>query len=425
MISDLEYPRVLVVAAAPVGGVSGTGVTLSNLFKNWPVARLAQVHTTEWPSQEIGTLSLRLPDTLAPFDSLGRTLIRRAGSQPSSAPSIAAVPLGAGASRAARTHAGLRAMADLSPLRYPASLRVFVDDFSPEVVYSPLGSARIVRLAGRVARMAAVPLVPHFMDDWPHTLYSSGELCGLAHRQMRRDLRRALAHAKVGLAISQAMAEEYAAEFGFEFRPFANPADVSATIAQQEPARERAVRFVYVGGLHLGRWGQLLEIADALKEFPGPAALTVFAPEAHLRDCPVPEPLRSTLVIGGSWTPDAAVAAMRQADVLVHVESFDEQTLSYTRLSMSTKVSQYLGSGRPILGFGPARQASMAHIRAVGAGIVAESRDELRDAVATLITSESTRIKMGRLGHSWALAKVDAEKVRADFASALRAGSVG
>ena len=419
MRHESAYPRVLVVAAAPVGGISGTGVTLTNLFKGWPADSLGQIHTTEDRPRN-AQFSLRLPDTFAPFDVLGRAVVARSGAQPSSAPAIAAVPLATGAPRSARRHAALRAVADLSPLRYPPELRNLISEFRPHVIYSPLGSARIVKLAGRVAALAGAPLVPHFMDDWPHTLYSSGELRGLARRSMRHHLRSTLRHASVGLAISQPMADEYAAEFGFPFLPFANPASVPERVLPSSSGSD--VGFVYVGGLHLGRWSQLMEIASALASFPG-ATLTVFAPEKDLRDRTVPSELESSLILGGSLSPDEAVGAMCEADVLVHVESFDAETLAFTRLSMSTKVSQYLATGRPVLGFGPATQASMAHVKALKAGYVATSRGELHDAIAKLVASPTEREAMGAAGRAWAVDKVEAQQVRSAFRQALWSAS--
>ena len=61
------------------------------------------------------------------------------------------------------------------------------------------------------------------------------------------------------------------------------------------------------------------------------------------------------------------------ADVLVHVESDDPEVLQNTRLSVSTKIPEYLSSGRLVLGFGPLNVASLALLKKYSLGVVVDS----------------------------------------------------
>ncbi|GAB3957775.1 hypothetical protein GCM10027614_73890 [Micromonospora vulcania] len=86
--------------------------------------------------------------------------------------------------------------------------------------------------------------------------------------------------------------------------------------------------------------------------------------------------------LGPSLASDEVPAALRSADVLVHIESFDQEIRRYTRYSVSTKIPQYLASGRPIFGYGPAEVASMNHIQEANAGVIVGTNDAAALAAA-------------------------------------------
>src|SRR3546814_7688640 len=54
--------------------------------------------------------------------------------------------------------------------------------------------------------------------------------------------------------------------------------------------------------------------------------------------------------------------------------SFVDHYSKYARLSISTKVPQYLSVGRPILAYGPKSLASISYIKETGAGVVVDRK---------------------------------------------------
>jgi glycosyltransferase involved in cell wall biosynthesis len=394
---DDEYPRVLVVGAKPFSRSTNEGITLSNLFQGWPVDRLAQVHTVQ---------GVRSTDVCASFYHFGlrnfpvdhalRRVLGAVGGATRATPASG----GTAAARrggTSRLMTQLRAAADLTPSRFPADLAPWLRRHRPDLVYSLLGSVRVNRLAVRIARDLGVPLVPHFMDDWPSTNYGSGELFGLARASLLRTLRAAVRMAPRGMCISQPMADEYQRQYGIPFGAFANCVDDTAFA--DGPAdgtgrpSSRPVELVYVGGLHLGRWQPLARIAEVLdrsaQEEPPVLRLTVYAPEHDLSQFREAFGGRRSVRLDRWLHSDEVPKVLHAADVLVHVESFAPAHRRYTRLSLSTKIPQYLAAGRPILGFGPAEVASMRHIADAQAGVVVGEDDpeplsralrQLRDA---------------------------------------------
>jgi glycosyltransferase involved in cell wall biosynthesis len=427
--------RVLIVAAAPFRASTGTGTTLSNLFAGWPPGLLAEVYLTgqERVGQTYGGYFYS-PRNI-PIDYYARRVLERCGrSLVQGAPAIGAIPSGeAERSPRAASHREFRAMADLCPPRIPPSLRDWLRSYGPDVIYSPLGSVRIMKLTARIARQCRRPIVPHFMDDWPGTLYSSGELVGRARKAVNSSLQDVIGLSNAGICISQPMAEEYRARYGLPFTVFGNCVDEAAfrdprDFASKISPRARTLRLVYVGGLHLDRWRSLMDIGRALEHFRvgGPKALlTVYAPEGDIAKYGQALLRSSTVQVVGSIAGREVSKVLIDADLLVHVESFDQRIGRYTRLSVSTKIPQYMAAGRPIFAYGPSNLASMRHIAAAKAGIVAGERDSR--LLAALLKSVCSNIaEYGRLGHNgyvYATKHHRQGMIATEFADFLRAAA--
>jgi glycosyltransferase involved in cell wall biosynthesis len=433
-----DLPKVVVVGAAPFGTSTGTGITLTSLFSGWAPDRLAQVYTMD-VDPTVGTCReyYKYSSRNTPVDHGMRRLIgTRSKMTPRGASTIAAVgsPGRGSESKAAAAHRQMRAVADLSVTRIPADLREWLAEFRPDIVYSLLGSVRIMRLARRVSEICSKPLIPHFMDDWPATLYANGEILGYARRAVESSLRSVLDRSPQGFCISRAMVREYEQRYGLRFDDFANCVEdvdfASPTVSGPSRSPAFSLVMVYVGGLHLGRADQLKEIAvaaESLRPTGLDIRLAIYAPGEDLR--------RDAELFAGITAvrlmhplPKEEVAGvLRDADILVHVESFDKNVQRYTQLSLSTKIPQYMAAGRPILGYGPANLASMEHLQLAGAGVVVGTpgRDGLARELAKLSCNESLRLQLGSAGYRFARTHHGRASVAAKFRATLAAVSAG
>jgi hypothetical protein len=126
------------------------------------------------------------------------------------------------------------------------------------------------------------------------------------------------------------------------------------------------------------------------------------------------------------WVPQAELPRVfHAADFLVHVESFDTALAEYTRLSFSTKLTQYMMAGRCILGIGPADLGSMRTIQSVGAGMTISDleSDSFLRAVEQLLQDFNQQRECARRGRQWAVEwterRAGHERFRRDVVAAL------
>lgn len=428
MIASSEFPRILLIGASPVRGqATGTDVTISNLLGIWPADCLAQVFVGS-PGEAQEALGLGLP--ISPQNALLDYSLRRLVDQSnalrgSSVPVTAGIPMRSHKDLKARAHLAMRFAADASSISIPREIRLRAKEFAPDVIYSLLGNLRIIELTQRLVDDLDKPLLPHFMDDWMHTLYTSGELWGFPRKLFDRRIRHLMTSAPAGMSISRIMAEEYSREFGIPFSTVANPAAEAYFDLPSRDESECPV-IMYVGGLHVGRAKVLGDVADALDRYVPPtgkrlkAQLVVHCPSEHLRLYGSGLRDRSTVVLAGSISPGEVASALARADVLLHVESADPEAVSFTRLSISTKIPQYLAAGRPVLCYAPSSLASSLLIAESGGGLVVSRQQELAAAVESLMNDAGRLRELGTRGRSYARSHLSHGAVSARFLHTIR-----
>jgi hypothetical protein len=435
-------PRVVLVNAEPVSTRTANGMTLRALFGGWEPSDLLEVvleplsndgttcGTTRWEGGAALVLRYRALGRLrSRFEGVrtdkGGPETRSEGEQPP-------------ASRASRGARGLawirgavgRALSTVDESRcrrVGGGLRTLIEEFQPDLVYSTLGNLKTTRMVAAMGREFELPVVPHFMDDWlpaPETARYDDRAAELYER-----VTGIVERAPARLAIGDEMADEFRRRFGVPFVPFMNCVDVSAYGNKERSEVDRGVtRFVYIGGVHLGRLKVLCSIACALERLRAlnrRVRLDVFATNVagHLLDglrrnecVSVREPVSSSEI------PDV----LAEMDVALHVEGCGEYESHYARWSLSTKLPEYLASGLPILAVGPPDFASVRYLLQNRCAIAVRPDDEsgLLAAVEALVVDKRFCREMGAAGRSLAWARHDAAVVRPAFKETLARAAI-
>lgn len=423
--------KVLFVNGEPFNKMTATGITVSNLFHGWPKDRLAQIYTADIPTNRACfALSERISTrNLMPFQfgSLGEELDTGGQLEPTS-PQDAKIPShGISSSLVSRARYVLAPWLDFLPYRVPTHVLKKIQEFQPDVIYTLLGNIRITRLANAIGEKFDLPVIPHFMDDWYSTYSVPGKSMGtLIHRILiKRSVSKLFDRVPLGLTIGNRMALEYSERFHRPFYPFMNPVDsvVDCSMRPMKGQGEPMV-FIYVGGLHLYRDKALKEIINVLRlvNLNGVVAeLRLYVPDA---DRPKAEELASVarwVKYCGSVKSDQVGEVLIGADIAIHVESSSEEVKNYTRLSVSTKIPQYLAAGLPVLAYASIESASSSYVSEMKCGIAIESLDKegLVQAVERLTRDASWRAELAvaacRTATTYHLASV----VRANFSDVL------
>jgi glycosyltransferase involved in cell wall biosynthesis len=306
-------------------------------------------------------------------------------------------------------------------------LRRWLDELKPQVLYTILGSPGYIDLVNAIQRVWDIPVVVHFMDDGLADPRKPGLFSVWVSSMHRVKLRGLLARTSVGMAIGPHMAAEYERRYRMPFLAFQNTVDIAEWDALRRPARPVAepARLLYSGSLF--RYAQVEGLADCCR-----AVETLVGQGRNIR-----VQIRTPLAVYGTevsripQSPSIAVGDvvgreqyMRdlvEADVLLLPVSFDRHAVHHIRLSMPSKLPEYLASGTPILVYGPPEVAQVRYAREHGWGYVVDERDPARlcQAIAKLIEDQPLRRQLTDAAARTVRAFHDATQVRARFQSAL------
>ena len=162
------------------------------------------------------------------------------------------------------------------------------------------------------------------------------------------------------------------------------------------------LRFVYAGNLLWGRDESLAILADAIESINGNnilATLEIYT-STTITDTLDKKLNRGVVVRLIEAKPYPEIKKiMREADVVLHVESFEPQMIDIVKYSFSTKIIDCLQSGTQVLGIGPQGVSSIDYLRRIEGAIIIDDlitcegiiRDIIENREEILVRAEKTR----------------------------------
>lgn len=276
-----------------------------------------------------------------------------------------------------------------------------IDEFGPQVIYTLGSSIFTLGLSLYYSKRYNIPIVLHHMDNWRETKYNFLNYINPFRKKLITKLNETECLMKCGLTISDEMAEYYKTVSGKKYLSLMNTVP-NLKIPIQRCRLDGKINIVYAGGLHLDRWKVLREIENAIKSLgltKAKVQLIVFTKDSDRKKY---EGLfDSSITMFYDFLPhDQVYKAYEMADILLHVESFDGQLVKFTKFSISTKIPEYMSTGRPIICYAPKDLAVYKYIEKNICGISVSNKTELNQSLQTLINDENKRIEMGSMGQS-------------------------
>ncbi len=410
VLPGTPYPRVLIVTVNPLSRTSNNGKTFSSFFRDYPKANLGQLYFhREAPSSDVCDRYYRIGDEEFIRYSLRRTRVlgRRAFRE-----DVAETMLPKRVANAAKKSSLMRLLrlAAWTRLRLTEpGVSQWVAEFDPEIIFFCGGDANYLYLPVLgLANSTTAPLVFYVTDDYalPDTAASWPERVKRAWT--RRLLGRAMTASSLVLTIGEAMSDVYTELYGVRSEHLMNLVDLPADIPNSFGISDTDAVISYVGGLHLNRWRVLLRVADSLQRiserFGQEARLAVYAAEVP------PEAagafsIHPRIEYCGSVPSNEVPDVLASSRALLHVESFDSDARRATRLSVSTKIPEYLSSGRCVVAVGPPEVASIRYLADAGAAFVVSDEDDERldSQVRAALMDEARRRSV--IDHGIALAR--------------------
>lgn len=397
----MDYPKVLVVGINP--WVDNTGInTLINFFQDWDSNRLAHIYTRDGlPNTNICSNFFQISETNLIKNLLGRKV--SVGQTVYNTPSSRSIQYDSHKKSVYRKFGNFAVLARELAWKLGSwdnkALKCFLDEFNPDVLFFPTySSVYMNRLQNWIADYCNKPVILYASDD--NFSYKSIRHTPLAliHRSwIRRHMQRLFNRCNQMMVIAPFVKREYDSLFGMDSVVMTKGVDLSQ-FPYTEKKIDSTIKIVYTGKLIYGRWKSLAKMAEAVamvNHFGHSVEFEIYTTD-NLSKKQIKSLSHHGTMIKGAVPLSNIPAILAQSDIVVFAESLDPKYRNLARLSLSTKITDYLRSGKCIFAIGDTGIAPIDYLRENNAAVIACSFDEIGNQLLKLIENPSKIVSYGK-----------------------------
>ena len=412
----MNAPKVLVVGINP--WVDNTGInTLINFFDGWDKDALAHLYTRAGlPNTHMCDRFFRIAEPKVMRSVFNRRI--KTGEEVKNSGTTDADVAKEGQIYK-KKHGGLMILARelvwLFGKWKTTELDRFLDDFDADVLFFPVYSTVYMnRLQNYIRRRTGKPVVLYVSDDnYSYKSISHDPLSLFMRFWLRRQEKKLFKAASKVMVIAPKQKEEYDALFDTDCVVMTKGVDFSLYPFEEKPLGQ-PIRLVYTGKLIIGRWLSLAAIAAALEKINADGERMCL--DIYTTDTLTPEQEqaldRGGSRVCGALTLDEVAKVQRKADVLVFVESLEKKHKNAARLSFSTKITDYLRSGKCIFAIGDADIAPIDYFNRYDSAITACSYEQIGEQLARLASEPTLIADYARKAYDCGVEHHDANSMR-------------
>jgi glycosyltransferase involved in cell wall biosynthesis len=434
----MSFPRVLIFHQT-FNDFSGGGITLTNLFKGWPIDRIAVVSKVEMMEgitfdkcdtyYEIGAQELRFRFPL-------NLIQRKAYSGLITKAATAGVPL-------SEQRLGFRdkfvnqiffpfmqwigIFHLLSRISLSQNLMDWLDEYKPDILYLQADNRNSVLFVNKLCDYLRKPSAIHIMDDWPSRVNTKSIFGSYWRKKIDKEYRELLNKVDLHLSICDAMSVEYKKRYNKTYIAFHNPIEIGAWLPYTKSnyvLNKKDIHILYSGRIGIGITDSLLEVALVIDQINNsevnitlhiqtPSKLQTTLDQLQKFKCVVINPL-----VEYSQIPEIT----SKADILLLANDFSKEGINFLRFSMPTKASEYMISGTPVLVYASAETAVSKFFKDHECGycLTQKNNKEIKKAILFMIDNEEYRKRISQKAIEIAKDRFSSVQVRNKFQQLLK-----
>jgi hypothetical protein len=272
----------------------------------------------------------------------------------------------------------------------------FIKDFKPDVIFtSSFDTFYTYAVLKHVQSIAKVPFVLFHCDDWvTFRQFSLSPFYWINRFFLWKTVGWAIKHAALNYCIIDKQKKVYEKNFKNDFKILNKCSDFSMAFTQK--VIEKPVRIVYAGNIYYGRWQTLVAIGAAIHQINrGDNILTLDIYTSNPLSKKMKKRANSLqgFSLNGYKPYNEIIEIQKQADILLHVESFSLQKKLLTGLSFSTKLVDYFSLGKCILAIGWKNSASIEYLKKHDAALIISDLKIIETKLVELMNDQNQILK--------------------------------
>lgn len=266
----------------------------------------------------------------------------------------------------------------------------WIDNFKPSVIVLGLSDDFYLNeIAIEISDYLNIPIIACITDDYYFNNCKKWSLFfQLYKKKIRKLIRSVFKRTSSAIYISEKMKEKYENEFklgGEVIHPFSDFYPESELNGINEK-----IKLSYFGNISLGRYKTLRLIGDSINTIGLNLELNIFTAETRKRIRNKLSKIQNTY-IHEAISYEMVKKLMMESDLLLIVEDFGKKNLYWTRYSLSTKVSDSISSGIPVLAAGNPETGCIDFLKREDLCFVCGNKKELASSILNSITNNEMR----------------------------------
>lgn len=279
---------------------------------------------------------------------------------------------------------------------YLKRLKEFLNEEKPEVIFYQSNMYSFLHIVVRkIADEYNIPIIIQCTDDYTKAHIENSHINNMLTKYYLYNFKKLMEKTNTLLAIGDQMAEEYSSKYfkgkSFTFSNYVerNNEDLDYTIKKNR-------NILYAGNLGLNRWrtitklGKVLDVYNQDINHQFKCNLELYSNDKLSTEMIEAFKGIKSISFGGFLSSKELNEKITVSDYLLHCESFDNDNKRVTRLSISTKVGEYICSNRCILAMGPEDVASINYLKVnnLGKVITTENQNEILLGIQELLENQ-------------------------------------
>lgn len=246
-------------------------------------------------------------------------------------------------------------------------LNNWLDDFSPNIIFFCAGDSIFAYdIVKYISTKYNAKLVTYVTDDYILPRFSFNFIWHIRRILILNKIKLILLRTNLFITISNKMKFEYIKVFNKDSIVAMNMSP--RTFGIEKPISKEVYNLVYAGGMHFNRDKVLLKLIKTIKKLNNTSSnfkmyLNIYSTSNLSKQMQKKFDVENVSSFKGALSNIDLIEVYKKCDILVHVESFDSKSISSTKLSISTKISEYLSTGKAIIAIGPKNIASIEFLK--------------------------------------------------------------
>jgi glycosyltransferase involved in cell wall biosynthesis len=400
-----KLPKILIVSNNPFSTTSNNGKTLASFFTEFPAEKIAQLYfSEEQPDNDTYYNYYKISDiqvlkSMINFKDAGETVsIAKKHEENKYQKNILSNKL--------KNNSFFRFMREIMwhiGKWETVKLKNWISEFSPDIVFFCAGNSGFAYdVVSSILELTNSKLVTYITDDYilPRNTFS---LFWWLHRNLiYKKMKKNVNRCDLFVTISEEMRHEYKIIFNKDSVTILNiPTSMkieSMSCSKNKNYDNSIIKLVYTGGLHYKRYNTLMLLGKSIQLYNKRNAnlrkleLNIYSNQILNSKIFNKININEASKFCGSLNNNQLKIILNQADILVHVESFDKSCIEATRLSISTKIPEYLSLGKPIIAIGPSSIASMKYLS--DSAFCITNENDIYDKLSQFIDNKDLKLKL-------------------------------